>query len=291
MYWSIGLVLSLMLVLISPGHTFAHDLEDPLQHPIKLRAPHSESPMQRYVVSLLKSSLRESHLNIELLNNDGTHYARIDRALANEFVDVIWRGSSPASERQFKAIPVPIFGGLLGYRVPIIRESDLAVFSNISETNLKKKVACQGAHWPDSDILEANGYKVLRAPDYKLMFRMLAAKRCDYFPRSVIEAHAELASHSEEFPELVVFSDLILHYRYVAFLYMRHNDYKRAEMVHQFVAEYARRGEMTHLLQTHPITQHVFPLSKWGKHQIFRLDNPLLTESAKASEQLFWLSL
>ena len=59
---------------------------------------------------------------------------------------------------------------------------------------LKKLSACQGMHWPDSDILEQAGFKVMRAVKFESMYEMLLAGRCDYFPRSVAEGYAEVES-------------------------------------------------------------------------------------------------
>ena len=57
-----------------------------------------------------------------------------------------------------------------------------------SVEDLKRFTAVQGHDWPDTKILSYNGLKVRPIADYQVMFNLIANKKADYFPRSVIEA-------------------------------------------------------------------------------------------------------
>ena len=108
-------------------------------------------------------------------------------------LDVYWAGTSIEREQECNAIRIPLVGGLLGTRVPVISRDRLADFEAInSAKQLQQLVACQGSQWPDSDILQYNGYRVERVIMFKLIYSMLKQQRCDYFPRGLYEAYTKL---------------------------------------------------------------------------------------------------
>ncbi len=97
---------------------------------------------------------------------------------------VIATMTSPEREQHVWPIRIPIYKGLLGYRVFIIREEDQPIYAAINNLEeLKKLSAIQGHDWPDCEILESNGFKLYRSPNYRGIFSMLRLKRADYFPR------------------------------------------------------------------------------------------------------------
>ena len=72
--------------------------------------------------------------------------------------DLIWMMTSEKREYQLRPVRVPLFKGLLGYRVAAINTADLPVFANLDTVEeLKLLVAGQGIDWPDTEILNVNG--------------------------------------------------------------------------------------------------------------------------------------
>ena len=68
--------------------------------------------------------------------------------------------TSPAREDNLYAIPLPIDGGLLGLRVCVVRQESLSRFREVEDLDdlVAKGISIgQGTHWPDSEILKANG--------------------------------------------------------------------------------------------------------------------------------------
>ena len=112
-------------------------------------------------------------------------------------LDVVATSPTRDRETRFNAVRVPLQMGLLGYRMMLIRPEDEAEFNLIdSPQELKSRIACQGEHWPDSDIMETSGYQILRLDSLDAMFDALAQGRCDYFPRGITEGYAELAHYN-----------------------------------------------------------------------------------------------
>jgi hypothetical protein len=150
--------------------------------------------------------------------------------LKHNNVDLAWSGTNTERENNYLPIRIPLFRGLLGYRVLLIRQEDKDKFLQIKNpAQLKKLIACQGSHWADSDILEANGYLVSRVANFNGMFKMLAKKRCDYFPRAIFEGHAEQKSAQKYFPNIILIDDLILHYNFSFYYFVDKNNTGLAE--------------------------------------------------------------
>ena len=140
-------------------------------------------------------------------------------------LDILHTIASPELEKTLLKVDIPLLDGMMGKRALMINENQSAVFENISPKSLKKKIACQGDQWRDSDILEANGYSVYRAANYLSMLEMLAKGRCDYFPRGVTEITPELAQFDGKFSELAVVKNTIFTYEAPVFFYLgKHNE-------------------------------------------------------------------
>ncbi|WP_417432144.1 hypothetical protein [Kiloniella sp.] len=76
-------------------------------------------------------------------------------------VDLNWAGINLKREQDLRPIRIPLNMGLLGYRLLVIRQDRLSEFDQIrTPDQLNKLIACQGQYWPDSDIIEDNGYIV-----------------------------------------------------------------------------------------------------------------------------------
>ena len=162
-----------------------------LSHPLKshyltiLRNENTNSEEFRaYATKLSYLLFIEGTKNISLKEKNITHERTLNLIRA-QMIDLSWAGTSEELEKVLLPIRIPLLKGLLGSRVSIIHKRNLAIFENITEEKLQSLVACQGTDWGDSDILEANDYKVLRVARFDLMFKMLNRARCDYFPRAI----------------------------------------------------------------------------------------------------------
>jgi hypothetical protein len=204
--------------------------------------------------------------------------------------------AAPTKDREalYHSIKVPLYMGLLGYRVMIIRKDRYQEFSNIKhEKELKALVACQAIHWPDSDILAANGYKVARVLKFNSMFTLVRNKRCDYFPRAIIEGYPEIIAYSEQThnDDLMVFDDIILHYKLPLYFYINVNDKPLADALTQGINLAAADGSLLKLMKNHPLTKALFPLTKWNNKKFYPLFNPLLSEDMPINDAKYWIKL
>lgn len=205
-------------------------------------------------------------------------------------LSLAWSGATPSRERDYAPIRVPLFAGLLGTRVPVIRKNALAQFDQIKTADdLKALTACQGDQWLDSDILEDNGYKVERVTKFELMYRMLRAGRCDYFPRGITEVYTEV-DHQED--DLVMAYDrIILVYKFPMYFFVGKSNTELEKVLYEALYGYAASGELIKFMKNHETTRNVFPLSKYKDSLIFKLDNTSLPPLTPVNDDKLWLDL
>lgn len=112
--------------------------------------------------------------------------------LAHNRYTVHWMNTNTKRETSLYPVRVPLFKGLIGWRLFLIPESKQPLFDNITTLDQLKKLAMsQGHDWPDTQLLKKNGFRLEISTQWKSLFKMLALERTDYFPRSVIEIWRE----------------------------------------------------------------------------------------------------
>lgn len=247
-----------------------------------------------YFVTLLQMML--DNTASEYGQSNVTHVVRMEQGRAfyelkrGKIIDVYWAGTSIDREEEFTAIRIPLLKGLLGYRLSIIREDSQSNFQSIKNLkDLKKYTACQGRHWPDSDILENAGIDVRRGPIYELMFGQLAAGRCDFFPRGIHEGGPELTARRDKYPNLRLFSDTIVYYPFPMYFFVRKGNIDLAERLELGLERAIDSGEFDLLLEKHPITSKLFPLTQWGEKNIIAIRNPLLPRDTPITNSRYWV--
>jgi hypothetical protein len=212
--------------------------------------------------------------------------------LEEGYVDILWSGTNGERELRYLPVRIPLFRGLLGYRVLLINKEDKEKFLQIkTPSELKKLSACQGTHWPDSDILEANGYLVTRVVHFNAMFKMLAKKRCDYFPRAIFEGYAEQKAVMQYLPSVTLIDELILHYNFPVYYFVEKNNTALAERLEKGLMTALADGSFMDLMRTHKVSKHLFPLAQWKDKRYFELSNDVLGSKLSLKNKIFWIDL
>lgn len=224
------------------------------------------------------------------LRGGSTSQERSMQLLRNNTTTIAWSGTNSVRERDLLPIRVPLFAGLLGIRMPVIRSSDKPRFDLIrNDSDLKQLVACQGDQWPDSDILEANGYEVERVTSFERMYRMLEAGRCDYFPRGITEIYGELDRNV--YPGLMAYERVLLSYTFPMYFFVAQGDEELAAVLEERLLQFAQSGDLQAYLRLHPVTRGAFPLARFRDSLVFRLENPDLPAATPLQNRSFWLEL
>ena len=190
-------------------------------------------------------------------------------------LDVMHTMTNADREKQYTAVKVPLLKGLMGYRMLITNDKNLPIIEGVQNIQeLKNMIACQGQHWPDSDILEHNGFQVARVLMFEAMFEMIEKGRCDFFPRGIHEIFPEHETFVKLHPNLKIVKSIILHYQAPVYFFVGKDDQELATRIDAGLKRLLNTGRFDELLQQNPITARVFPLEQWQNSRVFQLDNP-----------------
>jgi uncharacterized protein YlzI (FlbEa/FlbD family) len=173
--------------------------------------------IKNYNLALLRLGLEKTvstHGEFELIVEQNTSFTQRDalRFLKEKKeLYVVPTMTDDIRERIFIPVRIPLYKGLFGIRMMITNKSDMQKLQLIGdETQLKSELLTQGSEWPDTQILKANGFKVLELNDKNEMLDAVVNKRAIAYPRSIAEIWEEVAANSTK--PLSIFSSMYLYY-------------------------------------------------------------------------------
>jgi hypothetical protein len=157
--------------------------------------------IDEYPLQLLSLALDQTGVNYQLkpsasIQPKGKTLARLQD---NREINIVWTMTNPQREKELLPIRIPIFKGLIGWRLFLIRQDMAERFTYIQQLDhLVKLSPLQGRDWPDTKILQSNGFDVITERSQSALIRMLGNAQGDFFPRSIIEIWEELAKSEAE---------------------------------------------------------------------------------------------
>lgn len=264
---------------------------------IRVPAPRSVFDISHdYHVKLANMALEragQSTYEIRTVNSDVLSQRRAESELQKgDTIDLYWFGASKDLDQRLIAIPIPTTRGIIGFRKFIIRKENTAKFNSVTSLNaLRKLVACQGEHWPDTKILNEAGLPVTTAVQYENLFMMVNHKRCDYFPRGYHDAINELVMRKRAYPDLVSFPNILLHYPFAIYFYTNHKQTELAEALKLGLTSLAKSGDIEKLMKRHDLTKAIFPLANEHHTTDFAITNSYFSENPRLTDPAFWIQL
>ena len=190
--------------------------------------------------------------------------------------NLLWTVTSTHRETLLRPIRTPLFKGLIGARLLVIRRQDEARFKQINSLqDLQQLVAGQGANWPDTAILKANGLPVTEGVGKEQLYKMLAAKRVDYFPRGVTEIANETAFLQQY--DLMVAPKWYLSYPAAMYFFVNQNNADLATRIEVGFERLIDSGEFEQFFTSHPRVKDGLPYLE-GRQPLL-LNNPSLPKS------------
>lgn len=127
-------------------------------------------------------------------------------------INVMWTTIDKRREQELLPIRISLLRELNNYRIFLIRDGDQSRFDQVKTLNdLRKLAAGLGSQWPDADVMRNDGFNVVTSPNYASLFKMLVAKRFDYFPRGLYEIWDEAALNKDQ--GIVIEKTLMLYYQ------------------------------------------------------------------------------
>jgi len=276
--------------LLSPPAVAA----DPNLTQIRIPQPRSAQDLShRYYVELLQKALQKAaagrplpEIKAVVAMEQGRAVRELEKGL---IIDLFWMGTDHAKEQHLRAIRIPLERGLMGFRMLTILRTRQTQFDQINSLqNLGKLTACQGLSWPDTAILQQAGLKVQTAPVYENLFKQVNAGRCDYFPRGLHEGQTELRLRAAQYPNLIRYPNLMLHYPFAIYFFTSKHNEPLAAWIEQGLEMMIRDGELLAHMQQHPLTAHVFPLTQFKIQHWMELQNPNLYIENQKIDRRYW---
>ena len=222
--------------------------------------------------------------------DDGVTKSRVMEEVANGKYDIFWASTNADTESKFDPIRIPLFKGLLGHRIFIIRKGDEARFAQIQTLeDLKHIKLGSGTTWADTGILKANGLQVVTANKYPNMFYMLDGGRFDAFPRGAHEPFEEVRKNAQL--PLSIENSLMLVYRMPFYLFVRKGNSELAADLTRGLELAIKDGSFDQLFYNHPAVQDVIRQANLPNRKVFNLHNPTLTKETPLDRAELWVDV
>jgi hypothetical protein len=182
-------------------------------------------------------------------------------------------------------VNVSLFKDLLGYRKLLIRRADLARFKRIRHADeLKKLIVGQANGWVDVDIYRYNGYTVNDTSTPASLFDMLARRRIDFIPISLLDAETVLDSRPDVAGQLMVLTDITLHFALPIIFYVNIHEPQMAERLEKGLHLARQDGSFERLFRT-SFAQELERV-RAGSARRFLLTNPFVPQELAADKPL-----
>lgn len=202
--------------------------------------------------------------------------------------DVMWSGINTERHEMLLTIPFPIQRGLLGHRILIVNEESADDVASVQSIEDAQQISIgSGTGWPDTQILEENGFSVEDA-SYENLFTMLSRGRIDAYARGVGEPFREVEARSEEFPNLAVDNNVLIVYPFDLFYFVSPNDQERYDIIVQGLTRAYEDGSFMQLFNTHPQIQSIFAQAQIDDRVRFDIPNPLIPEEIASIPDIYW---
>lgn len=196
---------------------------------------------------------------------------RLKAALRLGHVDVIWSSTSPELEQTLLPVPVSLLKEFGDYRILVIRAGDQSRFDRIQTLDdLRKFSGGMGSQWADMDVMRANDLPVVSAVEYERLFKMLAAKRFDYFSRGLYQVKREVEMRQK----LVMEENLMLYYPSPFYFFVNRSNPALADRIERGLGIAMEDGSFDELFFSIP--RHEWARDEFNKKQrrIIKLDLP-----------------
>lgn len=278
------LLLTLMAICLLPLGTLS--AAETLFYPRDTRAGDPEA----YVVELLHLAIAHAPIRYQLQpSSEAMNQARAQLMLEHNDaqLQIMWAMTTREREERLLPIRIPIYKGLIGWRVNLLRQEQAQLLSQVKSLDDLKTIRFGQRHdWPDTPLLRANGLQVISSPSYEGLFAMLAAGRFDAFPREVVTAWQEQARAVQNGQTLVVDEHVVLHYPSAFYFFTSRQRPELAEQIRLGLEAAIADGSFEALFQRyHGATLRNAHLEQ---RQVIELNNPELPAATPFTRQELW---
>ncbi len=214
-------------------------------------------------------------------------FTRIANDIENHKIDVFWSMTDNQMEERFTAIYIPIFRGLLGMRIPLVRKEHQNSFAHITTLlQFKEFRAGSGRSWADTKIMEYNGIPVVKTLKYQNLFPMLEGGRFDYFPRGIHEPWQEILDRPEL--NLAVENNILLRYTAPNYFFVAKDRPDLARQLTEGLEKLILSGEFNKLFFADQQVKTALKQANVKNRIVFDIENPTLSKRTPLNRKELW---
>ena len=204
-------------------------------------------------------------------------------AAGSGLANIFARSTAAEHEERFLPVRIPIDKGLISYRVFLVRDDMQDRFGDVRTLNdLRAYSVGSFTTWADTSILRAAGFKVVTGDSYEGLFRMLVARRFDFFSRSADEAYREYDERRGLLPEMKVEQNLLLYFPTTRYFFLRRGEEgeKLAARIEEGLNLMLKAGSFDAHFQRYK--GPLIARARLKTRKVFRIDNPYMSAQTRA---------
>ena len=242
-----------------------------------------------YAVTIMKLAFAhaDQHYTFQEVGEDLTQPRQVEEVRDGK-LDIMWTATSQELENTLLPVRIPLYKGLLGHRILLIREGDQARFDQVRTLDDLRRIPIgQGTFWTDTKILEANGLKVVKAAKTQSLFFMLDGGRYDGFPRGVFEPFGEVVGHPNL--KLTVEKHLMLVYKMPYYFFVSPNNKQLGSDLELGLNRAIADGSFEKVFLSSPNVQEAIQKGDLKNRLIFNLNNPGLPKETPVDRAELWV--
>lgn len=271
----IGVFLSLLLI---PLESYAKPL----------RMVSGDGSIPTYAKGLLKLALSKIPEKYEWDDSAPTNTeARIIQMVVENQLDICWYATTNDFEDRMLPIRIPMYRGLLGYRILMIRKGTQSKFDGIKTIDDLKRVSLgSGRFWADTDVLIANKLNAVRVLKYESLFHMLDGGRFDAFPRGAHEPWAEIKKYPQL--DLDVEKNILLVYPNPFYFFVNKSNTELAKNIEKGLRIAIEDGSFEQYFMNDPTVKDVIANANLKNRTVIKLQNPTLPKNTPLDDKSLW---
>ncbi|WP_339723609.1 amino acid ABC transporter substrate-binding protein [uncultured Paraglaciecola sp.] len=246
------------------------------------------STIDEYPIQVLALALDQTGVKYQLKPSENllSKAKALGRLQDNREINIVWGMTNTQREKDLLPIRIPIFKGLIGWRLLLIRQDMAERFKYIQELeHLVKLSPLQGRDWPDTKILQSNGFDVITERSQSALMRMLRNAQGDFFPRSIIEVWEELAKSKPQ-PAIQIQPTLGIRYPAAIYFFVNKNSVPLASLIEKGLEKAIKNGKFDALFIEH--YKSYIDKAQIENRTFYTLKNTFLPEKTPLERKELW---
>ncbi len=272
-------ILTMLVLFVSPQFSHAAKV---ITHALV------DNENEEYSLGLLKIALSYYPGKYKLSSTDEV-YSQAKQLIELESggLSVIWAGTTREMEDSLRPIRIPLFKGLLGHRIFIIRRDKQGLFNSVNTIDDLRRIPLgQGTTWGDTQLLRGAGMEVVTTHKYENLFPMLEGGRFDAFPRGVHEPWAEIIRYKDL--DLTVETELMVVYPFALYFFVSRDNPSLGRDIENGLEKAIADGTFDKHFYGSTLVQNVIKNAGMENRKVFRIGNPTMHPDTPLDRKELW---